>query len=99
MSEYQETDKAMRIMAVIGGIISLAEAVMILVGSGLMPYGFGLLGGVFSLIIALIAIFLGIKPIHYTPVILGVIGVVLIVFGVLIGGIVVLLATFFGAIS
>ena len=99
MSEYQETDKAMRFMAVVGGVIGLVEAIMILVGSGLMPYGFGILGGVFGLILAFVAFFLGIKPIHYTPFILGVIGVVLIVFGVLIGGIVVLLATFFGAIS
>ena len=99
MSEYQETDKAMRIMAVVGGIIGLVEAIMMLVGSGLMPYGYGILGGVLGLILALVAIFLGIKPIHYTPFILGVIGVVLIVFGVLIGGIIVLLATFIGLIS
>lgn len=99
MSEYQETDKAMRFMAVVGGIISLVEAIMILIGLGLMPYGFGPLGGVLGLILALVAIFLGIKPIHYTPFILGVIGVVLIVFGVLIGGIIVLLATFLGLIS
>ncbi len=99
MSEYQETDKAMRIMAVVGGIISLVEAIMILVGLGLMPYGFDILGGVFGLILALVAIFLGIKPIHYTPFILGAIGVVLIVFAVLIGGIIILLAAFFGLIS
>jgi len=99
MSEYQETDKAMRVMAVVGGIISIVEAIMILVGSGLMPYGFGILGGVLGLILALVAIFLGIKPIHYTPFILGVIGVVLIVFAVLIGGIIILLAAFFGLIS
>ena len=99
MSEYQETDKAMRVMAVVGGIISLVEAIMILVGSGLMPYGYGILGGVLGLILALVAIFLGIKPIHYTPFILGVIGIVLIVFAVLIGGIIVLLAAFFGLIS
>jgi len=99
MSEYQETDKAMRVMAVVGGIISLVEAIMMLVGSGLMPYGFGIPGGVLGLILALVAVFLGIKPIHYTPFILGVIGVVLIVFAVLIGGIIVLLAAFFGLIS
>ena len=99
MSEYQETDKAMRIMAVVGGIISIVEAIMILISSGLMPWGFGILGGVFGLILALVAIFLGYKPIHYTPFILGVIGVVLIVFAVLIGGIIILLAAFFGLIS
>ena len=99
MSEYQETDKAMRVMAVVGGIISLVEAIMILIGQGLMPYGFGILGGVLGLILAIVAIFLGIKPIHYTPFLLGVIGVVLIVFAVLIGGIIVLLAAFFGLIS
>ena len=99
MSEYQETDKAMRIMAVVGGIIGLVEAIMMLAGSGLMPYGYGILGGVLGLILALVAIFLGIKPIHYIPFILGAIGIVLIVFGALIGGIIVLLAAFFGLIS
>ena len=99
MSEYQETDKAMRVMAVVGGIISIVEAIMILIGQGIMPYGFGILGGVLGLILALVAIFLGIKPIHYTPFILGVIGVVLIVFAVLIGGIIILLAAFFGLIT
>lgn len=99
MSEYQETDKAMRIMTVVGGIIGLVEAIMILAGSGLMPYGYGILGGVIGLILALVAIFLGIKPIHYTPFILAAIGVVLIVFAVLIGGIIILLAAFFGLIS
>jgi len=99
MSEYQETDKAMRAMAFIGGIISLVEAILIFVGLGLMPYGFGIFSGVFGLILALVAIFLGIKPIHYTPFILGVIGVFLIIFAVLIGGIIVLLATFIGLIS
>lgn len=99
MSEYQETDKAMRIVTVVGGIIGLVEAIMILAGSGLMPYGYGILGGVIGLILALVAIFLGIKPIHYTPFILAAIGVVLIVFAVLIGGIIILLAAFFGLIS
>jgi hypothetical protein len=99
MSEYQETDKAMRVMAVVGGIISIVEAIMILIGSGLMPWEFGIPGGVLGLILAIVAIFLGIKPIHYTPFLLGVIGVVLIVFAVLIGGIIVLLAAFFGLIS
>jgi hypothetical protein len=44
-------------------------------------------------------ILLGIRPIHYTPVFLGILGVGILFFGVLIGGIAVIVATFLGAIT
>lgn len=99
MSELQETDKTMRVLAIIGGIIAFVESILQIILQPLMGYSFGILGGVFALIFALIAIFLGIKPIHYTPFILVGIGILLIVFASLIGGIVVLLAAFIGLIS
>ena len=99
MSETQEADKGMRVMAVVGGFVAIIEAIMMFMGAGLMPYGFGIIGAVFSIIFAIIAISLGIKPIHYTPFILALAGILLIVFASLIGGVIVLLATFFGFIS
>jgi hypothetical protein len=99
MSEIQETDKVMRVVAIIGGIVSFIEAILILVGIGIMPYNFGITGGIISLVLAVLVIGLGIRPIHYTPTFLGIIGVGLIIFAALIGGIIVLLATFIGAIS
>jgi hypothetical protein len=99
MSETQATDKGMRIMAIVGGIIAIIESILVFTGNGLMPYGFGIIGAVFTIIFAIIAIALGIKPIHYTPFILAILGILLIIFASLIGGIFVLLATFIGLIS
>lgn len=99
MSEIQETDKVMRVVAIIGGIVSVIEAILIMVGIGLMPYNFGIIGGIISLILAVLVIGLGVRPIHYTPTFLGILGVGLIICAALIGGIIVLLATFIGALS
>jgi len=46
LSELQETDKVMRVIAVIGGIIGLVESILVLLDSGLMPYGFGVISGI-----------------------------------------------------
>ncbi|MHA2431231.1 MAG: hypothetical protein ACXACC_09425 [Promethearchaeota archaeon] len=99
MSELQETDKVMRVFAVIGGIVSTIEAILVITGTSIMPYNFGILGLFLSLAASILVIGLGIRPIHYTPTFLGILGVGLIVLAVLIGGIIVLLATFIGAIS
>jgi len=98
MSEIQETDKAMRVMAIISGIVVFVEAVLQFFNLSILAWG-GWIGGLIGLILAICVIFLGIRPIHYTPTILGVIGVVLIIFACLLGGIAVLLATFIGAVS
>ena len=98
MSEIQETDKLMRIMAIVSGIIVFVESVLKLFNLSILPW-FGWIGGLVGILLAVCLIFLGIRPIHYTPAILGVIGVVLIIFAVLLGGIAVLLAMFIGAVS
>lgn len=101
MSEIQETDTAMRVVAMIGGIISIIESFLVLIGSGLMAYAefFGIFSGILGLVFAAIVVILAIKPIHYTPVFLGIFGILLIVFGILIGGIIVIIATLIGALS
>lgn len=99
MSEIQVTDKFMRIIAIIGGIIAIVESFLELIGLGLMPWGFNWISGLFGLLLAVLATLLGFKPIHYAPAILGVLGILLIVFGILIGGIIIFLAAFMGAMS
>lgn len=99
MSEIQETDKTMRIVALVGGIVAIIESFLELIGAGLMGWGFGWLSGVLGIIFAILVIALAIRPLHYTPVMLGVLGVALIFFAILIGGIIVVLAAFIGAIT
>ncbi len=99
MSEVQETDLLMRIMAISGGIVALIEAILKIMTVEIAVWGWGWIGGAVALILAFLVILLGIKPIHYTPVFLGILGVGIIVFGVLIGGIAVLIATILGAIT
>ncbi len=99
MSKLQETDVVMRITAIASGIIVLIEAVLKIIGVALAPWGWGAIGGVIALILAVLVILLGIRPIHYTPVFLGILGVGVIFFGVLIGGIIIIVATLLGAIT
>jgi hypothetical protein len=99
MSKVEESDKGMRVIAIIGGIIAIIEAILISTGNALMSYGFGVIGTILIFIFAIIAIVLGIRPIRGTPFFLALIGILLIVFASLIGGIFVLLATFIGFLS
>ena len=99
MSEIQETDVVMRIAAIASGIIVLIEAVLKIAGVSLAIWGWGAIGGAVALLLAILVILLGIRPIHYTPVFLGILGVSIIIFGVVIGGIIILVATFLGAIT
>ena len=99
MSEIQITDKIMRAVAVIGGVVAIGESFLELIGFGLMPWGFDWISGLLGLLFAVLAILLGYRPIHYAPVFLGILGILLLVFGILFGGIVVLIATLIGAVS
>ena len=99
MSEVQETDLMMRIMAITSGIVVLIEAVLKIMGTSIAAWGWEWIGGLAALGLAVLAILLGIRPIHYTPVFLGILGVGILIFGVLIGGIVVIVATILGAIT
>ena len=99
MSEVQETDLLMRIMAIASGIIALIEAVLKVMSVEIAIWGWGWIGGAVAFVLAILVILLGIRPIHYTPVFLGILGVGILFFGVLIGGIAVLVATILGAIT
>lgn len=99
MSEVQETDVVMRIAAIVSGIIVLIEAVLKIAGVSLAIWGWGAIGGAVALLLAILVILLGIRPIHYTPVFLGILGIGVIFFGVLIGGIIVIVATLLGTIT
>ena len=97
-SKLQASDKFMCVVAIIGGIVGTIE-------SGLHIFdlfefwSFGLYFDLIALVLAIIAILLGIKPVHYTPSILVLIGLFLIIFGSWIGGIVVLIAALIGILS
>jgi hypothetical protein len=97
-SKLQESDIFMRIVAVAGGIIALIESLLHLLNF-FEFWTFGWIIEVIAIVLAILPILLGIKPIHYTPTFLGAIGLLLIIFSVFIGGIVVLLATIIGAIT
>jgi hypothetical protein len=86
-------------MAIASGIVALIEAILKIMGVSLAVWGWGWIGGAVSLGLAILVILLGIRPIHYTPVFLGILGVVIIFFGVLIGGIIIIVATILGAIT
>ena len=98
MSEVQETDLLMRLMAIASGIVAFIEAVLKIMGVEIL-FWWGWIGGAVVIVLAILVILLGIRPIHYTPVFLGILGVTIIFFGVLIGGIVIIVATILGAIT
>ena len=99
MSEIQITDKIMRVVAIFGGIVAFVESFLELIGFGLMPWGFDWISGLLGILFAVLAILLGYKPIHYAPVFLGILGILLLIFGILFGGLIVLIATLIGAIT
>jgi hypothetical protein len=99
MSEIQITDKIMRAVAVIGGAVAIVESFLVLIGFGINLWGFGWISGLLGLLFAVLVILLGYKPIHYAPVFLGILGILLLIFGILIGGIIVLLAMLIGALT
>ncbi len=99
MSEIQESDKVMRVAAIIGGTVAIVESFLELIGFGLIPYSFGIISGLVGLLLAVLVILLGFRPIHYAPAFFGVLGILLLIFAIVIGGIIVLIAMLIGAIS
>ncbi|MFX0024556.1 MAG: hypothetical protein ACFE9S_19735 [Candidatus Hermodarchaeota archaeon] len=97
-SKLQESDTFMRIVAIAGGIIALIESLLHLLNI-FQFWDFGWVIEVIAIVLAILPILLGLKPIHYTPTFLGIIGLLLIIFSVFVGGIVILLATLIGAFT
>ncbi len=97
-SKLQESDMFMRVVAIIGGIVALIESILHLIGV-FEFWSFGWIVETIAVVLAILPILLGIKPIHYTPTFIGVFGILLIIFSVFIGGIIVLIAAIFGAMT
>ncbi|MFX1389437.1 MAG: hypothetical protein ACFE9Z_05160 [Promethearchaeota archaeon] len=97
-SKLQASDKVMCVVAITGGIVALIESLLHMIGI-FEFWSFGIIFELVALILALLSILLGIKPIHYTPSFLIVFGIAIIVFASFIGGIIVLLAGIIGALS
>ena len=99
-SELQRSDKVMCFVAIVGGIIALVETLLHMINLlETISWSFGIIFEVIALVLALLTILIGIKPIHYTPTFLTVFGILIFVFGSWIGGIIVLLAGVLGAIT
>ena len=64
MSEIQETDKTMRALAMVGGIIAFIESILQFMGVEVLDYGNNILSGILGIIFAVLVIFLSIRPIH-----------------------------------
>ncbi len=88
----------MCVVAITGGIVALIETILHMIGI-LEFWSFGILFEIIALVIALLCVLIGFKPIHYAPSFLIVFGIVLIIFASFIGGIIVLLAGAIGALS
>jgi hypothetical protein len=100
MSEIQETDKPMRVVAIIGGIVALIESILHMVNIfEFWTYPNQIIFDLVCLVLAILTILLGWRPIHYTPIFLGIFGLLLIIFTTFIGGIIVLIACAIGAIT
>lgn len=97
-SELQASDKYMCVIAIIGGIVALIETLIHMIGV-LEVWSFGIITEVIAAILAIFVILLGIKPVQYTPSILVVIGILILIFGSWIGGIIVLIAAAIGIIT
>ena len=97
-SWIQESDTFMRVLAIGGGIVALIESLLHLINI-FEFWTFGWIIEVIAIILAILPILLGLKPIHYTPTFLGFFGLLLIIFSVFVGGIIVFLAAIIGAIS
>ena len=98
-SKLQESDKFMRVVAIGGGIVALIESLLHLINIfEFWTFGCWIIE-VIAIVLAILPILLGLKPIHYTPTFLGVFGILLIIFSVFIGGLIVFLAAIIGAIT
>ncbi|MFW9826048.1 MAG: hypothetical protein ACFFEY_00315 [Candidatus Thorarchaeota archaeon] len=97
-SKLQASDKVMCIVAITGGIVAFIETLLHMIGV-LEFWSFGIIFEVVAIIISLLVILIGFKPIQYTPSFLIVFGIILIIFASFIGGIIVLLAGVIGALS
>ena len=89
-----------KLLAIIGGIVALIEAILSLTrGKGIVDLNFGLVNNIIAAIIAIILAIIVLlsalkpnKPIPFNAILLIILGIVMIIFSSLIGGILVLIA-------
>ncbi len=103
MTKYKQ-DKLMKLLAIIGGIIALIEAILSFVGLGFTSFDFlkgGIISAIVALILAIIVILSVVKPekIPFNAIFLLILGILIIIFGSLLGGILVLIAGILGFVK
>ncbi|MFW9879860.1 MAG: hypothetical protein ACFFG0_42850 [Candidatus Thorarchaeota archaeon] len=100
MVTKSEYERIAQILAILGGIVALIEAIMSLAGGrGIVEYDLGLvnrvIAAIIAIVLAIIVLLSALKPdnpIPFNGILLIILGIVMIIFSSLIGGILVLIA-------
>ena len=96
-------ESIMKILAIIGGIIALIEAILSFFGWGISVFwGIAIIGPIIAIILAIVVILSVVRPgnpIPFTWVVLVILGILIIIFGSLIAGILVLIAGILGLLK
>ena len=89
-------EEVAKVLAILGVVIAIIEAILILIGrSFLSYYPLGWIGAILSILIAIIVLLSAVRPNDPIPlhwILLIILGILLIVFGSVIGGILILIA-------
>lgn len=96
-------EKIMKILAIIGGILALLEGILGFFGAAFSVFwGFPIIGPIIAIILGIVVILSVIRsgnPIPFTWIVLLILGILVIIFGSLLGGILVLIAGILGLIK
>lgn len=96
-------EKYMKILAIIGGILALLEGILGFFGATFSVFwGFPIIGPIIAIILGIVVILSVVRPgnpIPFTWVVLLILGILVIIFGSLLGGILVLIAGILGLLK
>jgi hypothetical protein len=100
MGSLRDNEGIAKLLVILGGIIALIEAILSLTGGkGLIEFDLGLvnkvIAAIIAIILAIIVLLSALKPgdpIPFNEIILIILGIIMIIFSSLIGGILVLIA-------
>ena len=93
-------ESMMKILAIIGGLLALLLAILSLAGIGFwgVLFGYGIIGTIIVIILAIIVILSVIKPktVPFHWLLLLILGILILIFGNLIAGILIIIAGILG---
>ena len=97
-----DKEKLMKLFAIIGALVAIIEAIIGLINGAAGLLGMGIVGSILALVLAIIVCYSVFKPddpIPYNAVMLLILGILLIIFSSLIGGILLIIGAIFGLIK